>query len=182
MTIPDDPTRPAAPHRASEEDAEVVYYDGPPSFMGYLGLLITCALIATALVAIPFYLNRDTPTVPGWAYVVAIAAALVLLAIPFIRHRTQRFRITNYRIDFERGLLWKKVDTMELWHVDDISFSQGPIDRLFGLGTIEVVSDDRTTPRLPITNLPGARATFDSVKQRIIAVKRQRGVLKMDMG
>jgi membrane protein YdbS with pleckstrin-like domain len=150
--------------------------------MGYLGLFLVCLLLAAAIVALPIFVNRDAPTLPNWSYAVAALFALAILAIPIVKHRTNRFRITNYRIDFERGFLWKKVDTLELWHVDDLSFSQGPLDRLFGLGTITVVSDDRTTPRLAIPNLPNARPTFDSVKQRVIAVKRQRGVLKMDMG
>jgi hypothetical protein len=51
-----------------------------------------------------------------------------------------------------------------------------------GLGTITLVSRDPTTPRLTLAGLKGARAIFDTLKQRIIAVKRQRGVIKMDVG
>jgi hypothetical protein len=39
-----------------------------------------------------------------------------------------------------------------------------------------------TTPRLDLVGLPNARPLFEALKTRIIAVKRQRGVVKMDTG
>jgi hypothetical protein len=44
------------------------------------------------------------------------------------------------------------------------------------------MSNDKTTPQLVLHGLPKARPLFDALKQRIIAVKRQRGVIKMDVG
>ena len=90
--------------------------------------------------------------------------------------------MTNYRIDYERGLIGKDIDTLELWHVEDIQFHQTFLDRLLAMGTITVISHDLTTPRLIMHSLPNSRHLFDQLKQRIIAVKRQRGVLKMDTG
>ena len=93
-----------------------------------------------------------------------------------------RYRISNYRIDYERGVLSKNIDTLELWHVEDIQFHQSLIDRLSSVGTITVISHDETTPKLELHGLPNPRPIFESLKQRIIAVKRQRGVIKMDVG
>ena len=53
---------------------------------------------------------------------------------------------------------------------------------MLGVGTITVISHDDTTPRLQLKSLPKARPLFDQLKQRVIAVKRQRGVIKMDVG
>jgi hypothetical protein len=102
--------------------------------------------------------------------------------IPVLVVKQFRYRISTHRIDFERGLLGKKIDTMELWHVDDIKFEQTFFNRLMGVGRITVMSDDQTTPQLELKGLPNPRPLFDSLKQRIITVKRQRGVIKMDMG
>jgi hypothetical protein len=52
---------------------------------------------------------------------------------------------------------------------------------MLGVGTITIVSNDATTPRLELKSLPRPRPLFDSLKQRIIAVKRQRVVIKMDV-
>ncbi|HZK79863.1 MAG TPA: PH domain-containing protein, partial [Humisphaera sp.] len=107
---------------------------------------------------------------------------LLLVCIPPLRAKTIRYRVTNYRIDYERGLIGKDIDTLELWHVEDIQFHQTYRDRFLAMGTIVVISHDLTTPRLVMHSLPNSRHLFDQLKQRIIAVKRQRGVLKMDTG
>ena len=117
-----------------------------------------------------------------WVWPVAIVLAAICLLIPIIAIRTIRYRITNYRIDYERGLVSKNIDTLELWHVEDIKFHQGLLDRMLNTGDITVLSHDDTTPRLQLSGVPNPRPLFESLKQRIIAVKRQRGVIKMDTG
>ena len=77
------------------------------------------------------------------------------------------------------------VDTMRLpdgWHVEDVRFYQSVLARILGVGRITVMSHDDTTPKLMLRGLPNPRPLFDTLKQRIIAVKRQRGVVKMDTG
>jgi hypothetical protein len=111
-----------------------------------------------------------------------VVIGLILMVIPSVMVRMIRYRISNYRIDFERGLLSRSIDTLELWHVEDISFHQSLLDRIFNVGDITVMSHDDTTPKLVLRGLPNPRPLFDSLKQRIIAVKRQRGVIKMDTG
>jgi membrane protein YdbS with pleckstrin-like domain len=183
MTTPPspEPTPDQRPHRPADDNEEV-YFEGPPSAIASLGHIFLFTLIGLIVAAIPFVIHAYGHAIPGWTYAVGIVIGLLLIAVPWIYLRSHRYRISNYRIDYERGLLWKKIDTLELWHVEDLSFSQSPIARLFKLGTITVVSHDPTTPRLEIVGLPNARPTFESLKQRIIAVKRQRGVIKMDVG
>jgi uncharacterized membrane protein YdbT with pleckstrin-like domain len=103
-------------------------------------------------------------------------------AWPVLMQRTVRYRVSNYRIDYERGLLSKTIDTLELWHVEDIRFHQTLLDRMLSTGTITVISHDDTTPQLVLRGVPNPRPLFETLKQRVIAVKRQRGVVKMDVG
>jgi uncharacterized membrane protein YdbT with pleckstrin-like domain len=107
---------------------------------------------------------------------------ILAIVLPWLVIRATRYRITSYRIDFERGILKKKIDTLELWHVDDIKFEQGLLDRMMNVGSITVMSNDRTNPKLELHGIPDPRKIFDALKDRVIAVKRQRGVVKMDLG
>ena len=101
---------------------------------------------------------------------------------PLAARKRYRFRITNYRIDFERGLLAHNIDTLELWHVEDLRFHQSLMARILGVGTITVLSKHPTTPMLIIPSIPNAQALFKTLEQRVIAVKRQAGVIKVDTG
>jgi len=44
------------------------------------------------------------------------------------------------------------------------------------------MSHDDTMPDLHMHGIPDARKIFEELKQRVIAVKRQTGVLKVDTG
>lgn len=173
----------AAPHRPPD-DLEEVYYEGSPLLRGALGKgflwIFGGIVLIAAAIAIPVVLKPNS--IPWWAYLILAVIGLCMILVPLIRSKTVRYRISNYRIDFERGLLGKDIDTLELWHVEDIRFHQSLIDRMLGVGNITVVSHDETMPMLVMHDIPHSRELFEQLKQRIIAVKRSRGVIKMDPG
>jgi membrane protein YdbS with pleckstrin-like domain len=167
-----------------DNETESVYYEGSPLVRGSLGSLFFFGLLGILLIAAPFIYRYvfDQPWPPMLATAAIIVAGLLALVIPIIWARTIRYRISNFRIDYERGLLGKTIDTMELWHVDDIKFHQSFMERILGVGTVTIMSDDQTTPSLPLRGLPNPRTIFDALKNRVIAIKRTRGVIKMDSG
>ena len=162
-------------------DEEVVYFQGRPMLRADQAKASLWLLIGIGLIALPICAKLFDWKWHWALTVICVAVALTVIIVPWVKLRATRYRISNYRIDYERGILKKKIDTLELWHVDDISFEQGIVDRMFNVGSILIVSSDRSNPRLELHGIPNPRAIFDSLKQRIIAVKRQRGVIKMDV-
>lgn len=165
------------PHKPAD-DREEIYFVGSPALRGELGQLTLCIVIAAALAITPFFFD-----IPWYVKAIGIVAGICVIVIPLILTWTIRYRISNYRIDFERGILSRSIDTLELWHVEDIRMHQSLLDRILGVGTLYVYSHaDRTLNKgeLQMHSLPNPRAIFDNLKQRIISVKRQRGVLKID--
>jgi membrane protein YdbS with pleckstrin-like domain len=187
--IPPNPAPPVvaaanAPHREAD-DREEIYYQGSPMVRGNLGKIILWAIVGILLIAAPivFYFVSNPRHFPiWWVSVALVVLGLIMLFIPYLIVKSVRYRITNYRIDFERGIFGKKIDTLELWHVEDIRFDQSFLDRILGVGNLMIVSADETTPQLWMHGLPNPRPLFETLKQRVIAVKRSRGVLKMDAG
>lgn len=166
-----------------EGDPEKIYYEGSPLVRGNIGSLLLFFLIGALFIAAPFILrSMSDGWMAWWIVLLLIVIGLVLIVAPVIWARTIRYRISNYRIDYERGLLSKTIDTMELWHVDDLKFQQSLIERILRVGTITIQATDQTTPSLPLRGLPHPRDIFDSLKARVIAIKRTRGVIKMDAG
>ena len=172
---------PRGPH-AEAEDQEVVYYEGSPLLRGEVGLMVTWLSVGVLVACVPFFWLMFDDGYPPWWLWLLVPIGIALFFFPALWVKRNRFKITNYRIDYERGLLTTDVDTLELWHVNDVRLRQGPIDKLFGVGSIYVSSDDRSTPELELRSVSKPRPLFESLKQRVIAVKRQRGVIKMDMG
>ncbi len=171
-----------APHRPAD-DKEEVYFEGSPPLRGHIGMVLLYGLIGIILIAAPFVLAIQFKVAsPWWVKLACVVAGIIVMLVPVIIVKRTRYRITNYRIDFERGWLSTTIDTLELWHVEDIKFHQTLFAKILGVGTIEIFSHDDTTPNLFMKGIPDARQLFSTLEQRIISVKRQRGVLKVDSG
>ncbi len=168
------------PHKPAD-DREEVYFEGSPLLRGELGRLTLAGLGAVVLIAVGLLVPMKQWG-PWWVALILVLLAAVLVVAPIWLIKSVRYRISNYRIDYERGILSKKIDTLELWHVEDIQFRQSLLDRILKVGKITVMSRDDTTPELELEGIPNPRPLFESLKQRVIAVKRQRGVVKMDLG
>jgi hypothetical protein len=185
MTNPANPTPPAAgadggPH-AEPGDREEIYFEGSPPVRAYFDRVAIYAIISIVLIALGVMLLRKHIG-PWWIGVLLFFIAFDLPWIPVIMAKRVRYRISNYRIDFERGLIARNIDTLELWHVEDMNFHQTMFNRILNVGTITILSRDETLPRLELRGIPNPRPLYETLKQRVIAVKRQRGVIKMDPG
>lgn len=167
---------------AAAHDQETVFYEGSPKLRGEFGLLFKCVCAAAVLLAIPIVAHLIQHYAIWWLYLIGVVAAIGVMVLPAILVRRDKYRISNYRIDHEEGLLSKRIDTIELWHVEDVDMEQSLMDRIFQVGTIHIHSSDPTSPVLALRSLPEPRKLLDAIKQRIIAVKRQRGVVKFDGG
>ena len=168
------------PH-AEPDDREEIYFEGSPPVRAMAGKVCLYCFIALALLALAGLLIHKGWG-PWWLVAAVIVVALAMPWMPWLFTKSVRYRISNYRIDFERGLLTKNIDTVELWHVEDLHFHQSLINRMLNVGTITVLSKDDKMPTMELLGLPNPRPLYEMLKQRVIAVKRQRGVIKMDPG
>jgi membrane protein YdbS with pleckstrin-like domain len=174
------PASEPGPH-AEPDDKEEIYFQGSPPVRAFAGKVCLYVLIGAAMMVLAILLVHKHIG-PWWLWVALILLAIISPFIPWLLAKRVRYRITNYRIDYERGLLTTTIDTMELWHIEDLHFRQSLMSRLFNVGIITVLSKDETMPRLELQGIPNPRPIYEMLKQRVIAVKRQRGVIKMDPG
>src|SRR5262249_24347254 len=90
----------------------------------------------------------------AWVVYFFLAAALLprlwILLRGLGRKLSVRYRLTNQRLFTQRGLFARRSDELELVRVDDVAVRQTFIERLCNVGTVVVVSSDRTSPELAI--------------------------------
>lgn len=113
-----------------------------------------------------------------WSYVLACVTVIGLLALPFlqIRRKSVRYVITDRNIDYELGVLSKRVETLQLWRVRDIDFQQSALERLLGIARISVFTKDATDPVLVMEGLPASREIFDGLKEAVELARQQKVV------
>ncbi len=170
------------PHRPAD-DSEEVYFEGSPLLRAELGKVAIFAVVAVVLLAIPIgnWLQWHFAW-PWWFNLAMVVIAVGLCFVPVLLRKTLRYRITNYRIDVTSGVLSRNVETVELWHVEEPRLHQSLLNRMAGVGSITITSHDSTLPTLILYGLPRPQELFRIIEQRVIAVKRQRGVMKVDPG
>jgi membrane protein YdbS with pleckstrin-like domain len=120
-----------------------------------------------------------------WSYVLAGVLSLVVVGLFWIlalelRRKGTRYKMTGRTIDFESGIFSKRIETVQLWRVQDIDFRQSFIDRVFGIANIHITTTDKSTPDLNLRGLPASREVFERLKDAADLARQQRVVGVVD--
>lgn len=178
MSQQPDPPSPSNRQPPTPAD-EQAFFDGAPSWIGRAGAFGISFLVAAALVLVPVALQLKGYG-RWWLIVGGIVLAIIVVMMQVAYQHSMRYRITNYRIDYQRGLLTRQIDSLELWYVDHISLRQSLLERMYGTGTIELTTDDEKMPHLIMHSIPGAMQVLEHLKTSALAAKRQRGLIELD--
>jgi uncharacterized membrane protein YdbT with pleckstrin-like domain len=121
----------------------------------------------------------------GWTVLgfvlVPLVVGLVILGALALKKRAVAWLVTTRRIEIERGVVARRIDTLELWRVRDVEFRQGIAQRLFGVATIVVLSHDEEQPHLELRGVPGDRALYDALTNAVMRARQQRKMLNVDV-
>jgi membrane protein YdbS with pleckstrin-like domain len=171
---PGGPTPPPPPATGTEEEL----WRGHPSQVLNLKLYLGWALVLTGLLSVVI-LRPDF-----WMEMVLLGAGV--LALVHIAWRNLRFRAIEYvattqRVRIVSGIFSKDIQEIELFRVKDTAVRQGFIPRLFGLGTLTILSGDKQNPSLVLYGVPHALALRERLRQEIMTLRQRYGVREMDV-
>lgn len=88
----------------------------------------------------------------------------------------KRYAISDDRLFLSQGFLNIKDDEILLYRVRDLSLSRTLGQRIFGVGTIEVTSSDKTLPILRIQNIKDPAAVKELIHNQVEEMKIRRRV------
>ncbi len=169
---PQSPNSPAArpPQGSTAGPQNDVMYEGVArhsvSLPGYIKWVLVSVAGATAgvfLAKIQFF--------SSWPLWVLGLLGLPGMLVVFLQHVTTRFKISLRRVETEKGIVTKKVESLELWRVLDVRYSQSIFDRLTGNGRIELDSTDKSDPRLVLHGIPEHRKVFEQLREAVQAAR-----------
>jgi membrane protein YdbS with pleckstrin-like domain len=165
----------AAPLSASP-GAEEELWRGRPSQILNLKLYLFWAIILLGVLA------ATVVRIDLWPLLSALAlAALVQIVVRNLRLRSMAYVVTTQRVRVVSGLLSKEIQEIELFRVKDTSVHQWFFQRLFGLGTITVVSGDARNPRLILYGIPHAIELRERLRQEVMTLRQRYNVRELDM-
>jgi membrane protein YdbS with pleckstrin-like domain len=119
-----------------------------------------------------------------WALGIFGVVALVAVAQSawaYFHLRMIEYVITSQRVRVISGLFSKEVQEIELFRVKDTAARQAFFQRLFGLGTITVLSGDEGHPRLVLDGVPRALEMRERLRQEVLTLRQRFGVRELDV-
>lgn len=163
----------AAGDRNTEPEKEV--WRGGFSPKAMIGGWALSALITVILLTIGIVWVHD-----GWYWMILVAIMLLPwiyhIAILGYRRLSVHYLLTTQRFIHESGVLRRVTNRIEAIDMDDITFEQNLLERLVGVGTIRILSTDRTDPQIilrGIDNVKRVSELFDDARR---VERRRRGV------
>ena len=85
-----------------------------------------------------------------------------------------RYRLSEDRLFCETGFLNIKSDEVLLYRVRDLQLNMSLGQRIFGVGTVCVVSSDKSIPHLDLKNVKHPREVKELIHQNVEAAKDKR--------
>jgi uncharacterized membrane protein YdbT with pleckstrin-like domain len=151
-----------APTQNTDSGREL--FRGRPAHASQAGSYLIAALaLALGGASIAFLPNP-------YSYWLAGAFAILALVIAlrgWLRILATAYRLSSQRLEIERGIIAKRIDNLELWRVRDVSFRQGVLDRILGVGAVLLTSSDASHPEVKIEGIKGARDLYDKLRAAV---------------
>ena len=92
-----------------------------------------------------------------------------------------RYRLSEDRLFCEKGFLNIKQDEVLLYRVRDLQLNLKLTQRIFGVGTICVVSSDKSVPHLDLVNVKNPREVKELIHKNVEAAKDKRRMRTMEV-
>lgn len=153
----------AGPHSEVLYEGVAKHSVSIPGYAKWVMVSVLGGLAAFGLGKITFF--------SSWPLWVLGLVGLPGMLVVFLHHVTTRYKITLRRVETERGIITKKVESLELWRVLDVRYSQSIFDRITGNGRVVLESTDKSDPKLELHGLPEHRKVFEQLREAVQAAR-----------
>jgi membrane protein YdbS with pleckstrin-like domain len=122
-------------------------------------------------------------TIEKYRVVVALslaAAAMLVFLFKIIRLKSIRYRITSDRIEWSRGILSRNVDNIDMFRIVDMSMHRSFSDRLVGIGSVVLITTDKTDPQFRFEKTGNPNQLYSIVKKASLDADGKRNVVHFE--
>jgi membrane protein YdbS with pleckstrin-like domain len=183
-------TKPAPPAAATAPGvsavpatAEQELWRGHPSQILNASIYVFWGIVLFLTLFAMVFLNVFTEST-FWALIIVGAVVVIGLinsAVAYVHLHAIEYVVSTQRIRIVSGIFSKDIQEIELFRVKDTMAHQSFFLRLFGLGTITILSGDERQPRLVLSGIPNAIDLREKVRAEVMALRQRFGVREVDV-
>jgi len=86
------------------------------------------------------------------------------------------YSLTSQRLVHKTGILRQVTNRIEVIDIDDVQFVQGLMERMFGVGTIKLLSSDTSDPSLVLRGIDNVQQVASMIDNARRDERRKRGL------
>lgn len=168
-------TQAATMRKQDDIGEETNVWEGSFSRLAMVGAWVTAGVLTLAAVVAGLVFAASGL---AWGIGVAVVVAGWALVGGYYAYRrlSVHYQLTTQRFLHQRGILWRSTDRIELIDIDDVTFVQGPIERMFDVGTIHISSSDKTDPQLDLPGIENVKHVANQIDDLRRRERRKRGL------
>ena len=188
-------TGPTSPEEETTD--ENILYAGSPSLLGMApavikglfffvvaGLLLKLPLEIMANDLLSLELTENQVFSFGRYRIISglgLATIVVLvLAIKMIKLKMIYYEVTADRIEWGRGIFDRRVDNLDMFRVIDLNMRRSVFDVIFGIGSVKLITTDKTDPEFAFEKVRHCRLLYDVIKKASLEADKQNRVIHME--
>jgi membrane protein YdbS with pleckstrin-like domain len=176
------PSAPATGATTTGAAAEQELWRGHPSQVLNFSIYIFWALVLiVTLIGVVMIVLNDSPFWSAVIFGVVALIALINAAVAYLHLHAIEYVVTTQRVRVVSGIFSKDIQEIELFRVKDTMAHQSFFLRLFGLGTITVLSGDERNPRIVLSGVPRAVELREKLREEVMTLRQRFGVREMDV-
>jgi uncharacterized membrane protein YdbT with pleckstrin-like domain len=156
----------------NDDDLEEDIWEGTYSPKDMYGWWIAAGIGSVAAVVLAIVL-AIYGAMPGWGWGVLVGLILLTWAwLTFSLYWARwgaYYKLTSQRLIHRAGVIKQRTDRIEVIDMDDITYEQSIVQRMFDVGDVIIVSSDRTDPELRlrgISNCQEVAKLMDAARRR----------------
>ena len=184
---------------SSEEELidDTILFAGKPSLFGLAPAVIKAMFFLAAAYLLTKYpleimavnllglnLTEDQAlTIAGFRVLAGFglaAVVLLILLIKIIKLKMVYYEVSADRIEWERGIFDRKVDNLDMFRVIDLNMRRSIFDVIFGIGSVKLITTDKTDPEFAFEKVRHCRLLYDVIKKASLEADKQNRVIHME--
>ena len=160
---------------ASNDDPEQQLWHGSYSPKAMYGSWLLAGVATIVAIAVSFVFST-TAFVPLAAGAIVVVLWLSLLGYLLYERMSVEYTLTNHRFIHQTGIFRRVTNRIETIDIDDVTFEQGLIERMFGVGTIKLLSSDTSHPKLSLRGIDDVKRVANLIDDARRDERRKRGM------
>ena len=162
---------------ADQEEPEEDAWEGGYSGKAMFGNWLVAGFVSLLVIVLLFRYEQLREGDRSKYILLGIASLWILLGFMVLyRKMNVRYHLTTQRFIHQSGILTRVSDRIEVIDIDDVTYYQGVIERLVGVGSIKVNSSDRTHPELWLRGIENVQEVADLLDDLRRKERRRRGL------